>query len=691
MKDLTTTTPSQKEAETVAWADDAIDSTQWSQYKQAFERQWMVNILQYQGVTNVRWDGVAQQFKKDGRSDYVSNRIAQKVDGIVALMTSAMPEFSAKPGSARHEDRVAARVATRLCEDYYRSTLAKEKEERLVLWSALTGAGFLYNTGKEDNQTKRRLYKDPMTGAYVPADALSEYERIALEQEGDFLDVSDIEPDIEVLSPYAVNFDPEATTIDEARFMVHVEEVSIDYVFERFGVIVGPDSLPPQMVSYRERLATFYGTIGAGLTWNSRSLLGDTSTNTERETTVLKEVVFKPYVQKQRNGKWKEYPKGRYVVVAGGRVMYDGDNPFWEAGFKNGFPVSMFGWRPMPGRFWPKSYVEDLIAPARAYNETRRAAIESFRTMGMPKWVTAKGSQLRKGQFDDRSGEVLTYNPHAGPAPAPVLPRSIDGNAVNHLIMAAQADLEDASGIHDLLSAKVPSNMRSGPAMELAMESDVTDLTPKMRRLKGCIENALTNLVRAAGTMLGDDAIVQITGARPGDVSTFRASLVRGVRSIEIIPGSFAVRSKAAVQEKILNAIQAGALDPASNRGDREVVMRGLEFNEFHTELTRTERQRDTAELENEAMSAPVPLAKFPSINDFDDDEIHIEVHASFIQSDDFRRLPPAQQSAILGHRMKHVQRRQQAQQAQMEALLVAKGAPGPKGTPSPPKPTKQK
>lgn len=685
MKDLSTTEIKPDEREALAWATSVEDGIGWQATKYPFEWQWIVNLAYLEGHQDFDWDPFSNRPIARGakqRNKYVANKIAVAFETAVAQLTDSHPKFSALGNTASHEDRIASRVATKYLDAFWKARDMRNKLEQLVRWAAATGTGVLYNTTVQDPTTRQRIYIDPRSGAEIPAYALNDHAKRFLETQGLFFDYHSVEPDIEVESPFSIAFDGNAKDIKTARRMIHRKIVSVEEVYERFGVIVPNQEPPSYMAEFEQRLLSFYGAASIGPVSVGKQ------SQTGFNTTLIQEVISKPFAERTSDGKWKEWPNGRYCVTAGGRVIHDGENPYYAAGYKHGFPVSLFTFIPSLGRIWGKGLIQDLIGPQIAYNEVRRASIEGFKLHGNGKWLVPYGAGMKRGSIDATPGEVLLYKPVHG-TPQHVQPNSFDGNAARELTVLARADLEDSAAQHDVLNSRVPGQIRSGPGMELAREGDLNRYGNISGRLADCVASACHNAIRLAAEVTEDSAIIESIGVlTPNELGHFRAAFLRGIKSVTVIPGSMAPRSKAMVLERVMNMIEIGALQPANSVADRAVLLNASEFNELDPEVLHLNQQRETALRENATLTAPIESGGFQPVqaNSFDDDIIHLQEHYSEMMRPEYQYLPNFQKEAFRAHTFQHEQRIQQAQQAQMQQLLIAKGAPGPKGTPSPPK-----
>lgn len=667
----------------------------WLGTKQFFERQWAINMAFYAGHQDITWDNFGQRpvakVFPEHRSRYTANKILPAVELMVSMLGSMRPNWDAAPQTSSTEDTQAARVANKLLDHYWDALDMEQRQMELLWWAAITGTAFYYITTNKNPRTKQRLYLDPIASRqgkkrYVPSSRLNDSMRRMFEAGGFYEDVEMYEPKVVTLSPFRLAFDPRAPTIEDARFVYHIVPTTVDEVWEQFGIVVDSDEPPPGMTDYESRFRSFWGAYRGGGA-------AERATDYDQRTVYLRQVVTKPYVERdQVSGKWKEYPNGRHIIYAGGKILVDDENPYHVSGFPNSMPFFCMKWHHHPGRIWGMGMVELAIDPQKAHNDIRRRSIDMFRLMGQPKWVAPKGHGLKRRAITDKPGEIVEWNAAAGPRPEPVAPPAFDGSSVGFLFESAQKDFQDVVANHDILAQGMPSEIRSAPALRILKETDSALLRPKVSWLERCTSQLGQALLITAAQILGDEQLVEILGSgKEMRVAHFRASQLRGVKSVRVIPGSMVPESSSLKLQTALDLTQVGGLNPGGSDADREVLVRAAAFNEFDPETLALNQERERAQRENERMFAPLDSGMFgiPPVMPFDNDAVHLRAHNERIRSPEFDRLPEAQKQAILGHNFQHEERLRQAEQARLAAQVAIKGTPGPKGQPSPPKPSR--
>jgi hypothetical protein len=273
--------------------------------------------------------------------------------------------------------------------------------------------------------------------------------------------------------------------------------------------------------------------------------------------------------------------------------------------------------------------------------------------------------------------------------------------------MTRQAMAEITSQ-QSLQGAGLPGQLRSGPALDTMFEErNKSLLHPATQFLlaKAAVGQQLLELARANYT---PERVIHYVGKdKKFRVLRFFMADIRSDLHC-IIDRSTMLPSPSAERAKMLEALQAGAFDPANNEDDKIEVFKILEFGTVQDMITDRLQEEENQDREIEEMiqdaegwarpradsmatepgpdGGPQTVQGYPT-NPYDDDEAHVRVLLRYIRSEEFRDLEPRyQQPILLLHLQEHQGKIQQAEQDQLEMEMALKGTQGEKGRPSAPK-----
>lgn len=176
----------------------------------------------------------------------------------------------------------------------------------------------------------------------------------------------------------------------------------------------------------------------------------------------------------------KKYPNGRKIVIAGGQLLEDMENPYIDGKF----PYTKLISSSLPREFWGQGEVEQLKGPQQILNKLMSYALDVLSLMGNPVWKNPTGSGVFSETLTNQPGLVIDHIDGFEP-------RREMGADVQPSIFQAFDRMRDVfdqiSGIHEVTRGAEPRNA-SGVAIDALQEAAQT----KLRLLGRNIEAWLT-------------------------------------------------------------------------------------------------------------------------------------------------------------------------------------------------------
>ena len=351
-----------------------------------------------------------------------------------------------------------------------------------------------------------------------------------------------------------------------------------------------------------------------------------------------------------------DFPQGRHVTVAGGRVLHAGPLPF-----KNGacggrdFPFVQQLCLSSPGCFYGGTVIERLIPMQRDYNAVINRINEHTARMTAGNILAEQGSLVNEALLDEgfEPGTVIEYRPGSTP-PSWLHVSEVPVTLLERLALLRR-DFNEISGVSEMARASsVTGQVSSGIALDILREQDDTRIALTGRHIRRAIQQlgrqwlrllrefaVAPRITRTAGTDAGDMALIVWTGS---DLS-----------SDDIAVDTDAELSSTPAQRRqlALELLHAGLfLDPDTHQLSRENRARLMEIFQFGhwesiaavDELHRTRARREQLELLGGAV---------PTLMSVDNHELHVFEHTRFALGAEFRRLQqeqPALAQALIMH-----------------------------------------
>ncbi|MBP5242096.1 MAG: hypothetical protein J6Z36_00215, partial [Clostridia bacterium] len=298
--------------------------------RRALERGWELNMNFFSGnqYCDVAPDGeIAEEDKRFyWQSRRVFNQIAPTVDTRCAKLEKNRPVLEVRAFSDEEADLKCARLSSNVLRAASERMGLDGIISRATLWSEVCGTAFY------------KIVWDAGAGAVVSENVGGKI------REGDVAVIP--------LSPFEIFPDSlTAERMEDVKSLIHAKAVPVTEINERFGVsLAGRDIREFSLHPY-----------SASSHWKS---VEGAPTQAAAEAY---EIVIERYTMPDST-----HPKGRLEIVAGGKLLHEGDLPY-----RNGdkgervLPFVRQTSLPLPGAFFGTSIVDCLIPLQRAYNAVR--------------------------------------------------------------------------------------------------------------------------------------------------------------------------------------------------------------------------------------------------------------------------------------------------------------------------------
>ncbi|MDE2102253.1 MAG: hypothetical protein KGL39_33720 [Patescibacteria group bacterium] len=619
------------------------------------EPEWYLNLAFFQNLQWLAWDG-RQLYKpalRANRITIVDNRITGAVRTEVAKMTKSRPIFTAVPNSPDTEDLNAAELADQLMIFAWDHLKLLPLATKALLWSRITGSGFLkcyWDSSIGDRTTALvgpdgKVLQDPQTGA-----PLSPQLAPALAQQGINAKVQTVAQGdirVEVRSPFQMFPDPLADSFEEAEWTVEESVKSTEYVQRRYDVMLKPDApANPGLIEARMGMSYTPGASG------------------------YKGVRVKEYWRKP----CPKHPDGYRAVWAQGKILFQDEKPH------DPMPYVMLTGIQVPGRMWPTSVAELLRGPQTELNKVKSQIAENRNRIGNPTMLASKQAVQDPENFNrsvSQPGSVYYYDdtgsPNAVPTylQAPPLP-----DYVIQEIQNIEEAIQEISGQHDVSSAQVPPGVTAASAIQLLQEADDTRLGPSMFDYEQQLGHLGQKVLKLIARYYTDQRTIRIAGNNGAwQIFDFQGAMLKGNTHVKVQAGSALPQSKAAKQamaQDLLNFLVQSGNAPKG----RELAQFLQAWDIGGADKLIADYTRDETQVNRE--NVLLAQGRLLPINDFDDDQAHIDGHTDFQKQPHYPTLPPQVQKIFEAHVNAHRARQHDQQMTQLQLQMEVEGTTPP-------------
>ena len=600
---------------------------------------------------------------------YRANMTRAAVARAVSKILNVHPQFKAVPVAGDPRSRNIAEVSERLF--HHIKDVTEWDQKKLMqgtMWAAICGSGFYRTIFDNEAGPKNRFYIDAQ-GIPINALNLSGDDKAKMDRDAMFKEFADGDVTIKVENPFGIFQDWSARDdgVKGCRWMATRHWMDCSVVAEWLGVDeedVQPDDGHLGLTNYEEAIAFF----GPG--WFDPHYWR-TPDEKRNKRTMTVDMWERPS---------RAYPKGRRIIYAGGKVWVDAKNPYvGERSSICHLPFVKQDWVPHPGRFWGASLVEDLVSPQRHLNEARSCLLEFLRIFGRPATFVGSNSGIDPKSMTIEPGGVYVINEVSKGvqhAPAPNLPP-----AVSEIGAIVQNDLSYISSASEVEKGSMPGQLRSGEAMrQMIQYRDIALNLPSTEAVRATRDVGQQALALCQLFYTGERTVKYIGEDGQWTFQSFNGADL--VSDLIIIGQPGILDTMEGQRAELMDAIQAGALDPQNNPDDKDYVLSALHYNTSQQAIRAKLNAQKHQEWEIEQI---VSSGQQQPVMEWQDHGREAKVCIDFMYSPRMTALDPRIGSLVVEHWQMHQKYIIQAQQQQLQMAAMMKGTPGQKGQASRP------
>ena len=603
--------------------------------RRSLEAQWQLNINYMMG-NQYSYIASNQSIREDEKEYFwqekeVFNHIAPIVETRISKISNNVPNVTVVPASTDESDIESAKLSKEILKSVSNRLNLTDIEKSATTWSEICGTAFykvMWNTD---------------TGRMVASD-----ENGRAIREGDVY--------VEVVSPFEIFPDNLACErLEDLKSVIHARAVDIDEIKSEWGV-----DIPSEKV-HAFSLDSKTSNLG-GLGYDAHiNRVANVELN---HHCVLIERYIRPS---------NDLPNGRLTIVAGDKLLYDGDMPYVNDELNNRtFPFVKQISNYMPGSFFGVSVVDRLIPLQRAYNAVRNRKHEYFNRAVMNVLAVEDGSVDTDAlEMDGLSpGKVLVYRQGSK------VPEVVENPSINIDFEAEEERLlnefKTVSGVSDMMTDSYAqyTNM-SGVALQLLAEQDMTRLATATDSTKLAVKTLAKFILRLYKQYAVVPRLLKITGEN-GSVQMYYWDQ-NEICSDDVVFDTSSDVGDTLGQRRtmLLDLIQQGLMYDEDGKFSHSMRKRCLDllgFGMWENSVDIHSLQINRAKEENLELTKGKDIELLP----IDDHKIHIEEHTAYILGSDLRKHK--NYKVILDKLLAHIERHKQALKEEQKSEEEMKG-----------------
>ena len=596
--------------------------------RSTLEQQWTLNanFLCGNQYCEVRpYTGEIEQLEPvyDWLNRETFNNIAPLIQTRIANLKKINYMMKVKPATNELEDYAKAEVSTSVLQYTQKATDFEAKKDTMIYWNELCGNCFWLTWWDKDKGEKFASE----TVLSVKDDGTESKKERAFYQ-GDI--------DYGLITPYEVF--PESIFkqgVENQRSVILEQVKSVEDIYDLYGIDVEGSAI--------ETFELTPVASGGGLGYENTviSLGHRTAENAEKVITYF-----------ERPSKYK--PNGLMVIIVGDEhLVYYGDMPYSR------IPIIQSVCHEVPGQFFGKSVIQDLIPYQRTYNGCINSIHEYIKRLSLGNLLTEEGS-IDIEEYEQHGlepGAFLVYKNGTNP-PVPVqngsLPTEIMSERYN-----LKSDMEYVAGVSQLMvTGNAPQTNMSGTAIANLAEIDNTRLSLTGDHIRNSIRKLAVLWLEIYKRYATTHRILNYVGANDiGKALVWSAEDINSY-DVEYVTENELLMSEDVQKQRFFDMYNMGLFTDDNGRIPMRVKIRAMEYMKAgnYTDIMNLNLlQMQAAQRENVFFENGV----IPKISDFDEHEIHIEEHLRYILQMEFQILKlkkPEYAEALENHLREHKQ-----------------------------------
>ncbi len=566
-----------------------------------FENNWQLNINFFLGnqYCYLSPSGEIMEYGKQyfWQEREVYNHIANLVEVRLSKLSRVRPTLSVVPFSDDENDVACAKTSRKILKSVSNNININKILTQGTMWSEICGTVF-YKVDWNNNLGKV----------------------IGKTETGNLIKEGDVE--VSVVSPFEIYPDSNTyNSVDECMSIIYARSFHKDIVKNTWGIDVEGEDID---VFTLDAIST---KGGLGYSTLSSSM----SKKLKKDQVLVIEKYEKPTIK---------YPNGRLIVIAGDRLLYEGELPYINnVENKRGFPFIKQSCIPTPNCFWGTSIIDRCIPIQRSFNAIKNRKHEFLNRLTMGILSVEDGSlDLENLEEEGLSpGKVLIHRQGSNaPTLLPTGSVPIDfQNEENALIN----EFINVSGISDLATSDYLNGGNiSGVALQLFMEQDEIKMLTTVDEIKSCVKDIAKQILRLYKQFVLTSHMSRIIGNN-GKIELFywKGS---DINSEEIVfdADSDLVETPAQKRSMIFELLKSGLL--TDDNGQMSSYTKNRILEQLGMGVWQTDRDLATLH-KNSAIKEDIELLHSSRIKDpyeVDDHAIHINEHTAFLLSGEFEK-----------------------------------------------------
>lgn len=552
--------------------------------RKPFERQWQLNMNFFSGnqYCNIDKRGNVESTEQEfyWQNHEVFNHITPLIEARFAKFSRISPKMCVRPNSDDDKDVLSAEKTEKLIAQVFKKQNVDDIVKTVTLWSEICGSGFY-----------KVIWNNSLGDKIGQIDGLDVFEGGA-----------------EVLSVSPFEIFPDSLycqRLEDCQSIIHARAMPVSEIKKKYKTDVAGES------------------IGVfNLVENGGNVISTHSENAVMDNACI---VIERYEKPT-----SEFPNGRVITVAGGKLLYYGELPFSNGRDKTkSFPFIKQDSLINAGRFFGSSIIERLIPVQRAYNAVKNRKHEFLNRLSMG-ILTVEDGSIDVDNLTEEGlcpGKILVYRQGSkAPEIMDKISMPVDFSDEEEKLLN---EFVTISGISDVGLTEKNASVRGASALEILVEQDNERLLSTAEAIRNSYVEISKHIIRLYGQFINQCKLVKTSDKFSKLKYTYIDKDTLSSDDVYCENENELLYSDAQKKNFIYSLLQSGLLNDENDKiseKSKSKVLSVLGYDDLDGKKGIYNLQEEKAQRENKLLRTHCV-----SVEEIDDDEVHINEHTRYV------------------------------------------------------------
>ena len=426
-------------------------------FRAKIDWRWYIYDQYYRGNHYVQWNRFTKTIEvppRNAREIRVTiNLVYAVIRAVKNFITKGRPLFEAMPNKDTPESLAAARTATKLLHSWWRNL------KLLKVFKGASKYGLKYGLGVLE------------VG----------WDEMAKNGKGEVF--------VRVNDPFDIYIDPQATCIEDARFVIKAIKKSVASVKENPNYNENKDKI----IGEEKMAASVYKEMGL------ENLYQKPGAEVDGDNDLSSTILYECYLKSQKNKKVEM----RVITVCEHQLLRDEESDLDEYSFV------LYQVEDNPNEIYPEGWIKNIFPLNKIIDRLESQIVRYNNTMLKGKYVADKNAGITT--ISTEHGEIIEKNRGSEVSQMTLKPLPA---SVNVQVGNFYKYMELIGGSPEALQGRVPTGVRSGRGIEALQSGAANSLQDARENLEESIAEVGRKLIKIAAAKYTSTRVMKTTGLR---------------------------------------------------------------------------------------------------------------------------------------------------------------------------------